>query len=85
MTAAAYCPMNPIMNGFQGASGAASIPGRVVAESRPSTNTREKVICLCGKLLQSQSSRRMNEQNSNEAKSCRTLSGFRQGQQPLDI
>jgi len=51
VTAGAYCYMNRIMNGFQGVTRAVTIAGRVVAESGPSMNTREKAICFRGKFL----------------------------------
>ena len=40
--------MNLIMYGFQRVTGAATIAWRVVTESRPSTNTRQKIVGTLG-------------------------------------
>ena len=43
--------MNLIMYGFQGVTGASAISRRVVAETRPSMYTRQKVVGAIGEII----------------------------------
>ena len=43
--------MNLIVYGLKGVTRAATISGRVVAESRPSMNTRQKVVGTGGDII----------------------------------